>query len=645
VWSCVRIISSVIAQFPLPIYRRSPDGKKERLDQHPLYRILNRRPNERMTAFHFRQTLMAHLLTWGNAYAFVDRDNAGRVKSLWPLMPDRTFPKLDESGQLVYVTRIKTDPNGMSPSDAKQIVLQPEDVLHIPGLGFDGLKGYSVISQMREDIGLGLAMTEYAARFFGNGAVPGFVLQTENNLSPEQKTMLKTAWQEGHQGLVNANRVAILERGLKVEKISIPPEDAQFLESRQFSKEEIAEIFGVPGHLLGAMDKTTGAWSGLEQLSLQFLQYTINPILENWQQSIDVRLFSEDEQANLFVEFITADLLRSDIAARGAYYDKAVGKWLTANDIRRMENQAPWYEEEGEVKFLPPGAVPLQIALHPPEPVAPAAPAADPAPDARFVEPLLRNLLERTLKRERVDIVKTKRYDGSDVGTFLDAGLAPIVESLAISGVDAKGWAENIARGHVGESVRLLGAGDEVGIEAAFGTATNRVARETQAALAAIRTTAPASTVGIVMEGMFRALTELAGRRTEPTVVNNNITTPPVTVTPTFTMPEQNITIPPAQIRVEAPITVQPQAIEVKMPPILVTPNFVMPEQPITIQPAEVRVEAAVVNVQPPNVEVKLDPIINVAAPDAVATEVVYHTKGPLKGAVKGQRPVKELKD
>jgi len=180
-------------------------------------------------------------------------------------------------------------------------------------------------------------------------------------------------------------------------------------------------------------------------------------------------------------------------------------------------------EEEGEVKFLPPGAVPLQIALHPPEPVAPAAPAADPAPDARFVEPLLRNLLERTLKRERVDIVKTKRYDGSDVGTFLDAGLAPIVESLAISGVDAKGWAENIARGHVGESVRLLGAGDEVGIEAAFGTATNRVARETQAALAAIRTTAPASTVGIVMEGMFRALTELAGRRTEPTVVNNNI--------------------------------------------------------------------------------------------------------------------------
>lgn len=590
VWSCVRIISSVIAQFPLPIYRRSPDGKKERLDQHPLFRVLNRRPNERMTAFHFRQTLMAHLLTWGNAYAFVDRDNGGRVKSLWPLMPDRTRPQLDENGKLVYVTRIKTDPNGMSPSDARQIVLQPEDVLHIPGLGFDGLKGYSVISQMREDIGLGLAMTEYAARFFGNGAVPGFVLQTENNLSPEQKTMLKTAWQEGHQGLINANRVAILERGLKVEKISIPPEDAQFLESRKFSKEEIAEIFGVPGHLLGAMDKTTGAWSGLEQLSLQFLQYTINPILENWQQSIDVRLFSDDEQKDLFVEFITADLLRSDIAARGAYYDKAVGKWLTANDIRRMENQQPWNEEEGEVKFLPPGAVPLQIALHPPEPEA--APAADPASarDARFVEPLLRNLLERTLKRERVDVVKSKKYDGTDIGTFLDGGLAPIVEALAVAGIDGKSWAEGVVRSHVGESVRLLGDGGEIGIEAAFGTATNRAMRETEAAMAAISEQEPEDEMTPEMRAIFTSLA--------------------------------------ASIAALADRTGQTQEFTLKMNPFEIPAPIVN----VAASPA-------------PIVEVKLEPVINVAAAETVATEVVYHTQGALKGAVKGQRPVKELKD
>lgn len=215
VWSCVRIISSVVAQFPLPVYRKDIEGQKERLDQHPLYRILNRRPNERMTAFHFRQTLMSHLLTWGNAYAFIDRDNAGRVKALWPLLPDRTRPQLNEQGKIIYLTRIKNDPNGISSSDNQQLALDAEDVLHIPGLSFDGLKGYSVIQQMREDIGLGLALTEYAARFFGNGAVPGFVLQHDSQLSPEQKTILKTTWEEGHQGLINSNRIAILERDRK----------------------------------------------------------------------------------------------------------------------------------------------------------------------------------------------------------------------------------------------------------------------------------------------------------------------------------------------------------------------------------------------------------------------------------------------
>jgi HK97 family phage portal protein len=614
VWSCVRIIASVVAQFPLPVYQKDESGKKTRLDQHPLYRILNRAPNERMTAFHFRQTLMSHLLTWGNAYAFVDRDNAGRVKSLWPLLPDRTRPALDDNGKLVYLTRIKNDPNGISSSDNQQLVLQPDDVLHIPGLSFDGLKGYSVVSQLREDIGLGLAMTEYAARFFGNGAIPGFVLQTENNLSPEQKTMLKAAWEEGHQGLINANRVAILERGLKVEKISIPPEDAQFLESRQFNKEEIAEIFGVPLHLLGASDKTSGAWSGVEQLSLQFLQYTINPILENWQQSIDVRLFSKAEQANTFVEFITADILRSDLKTRFDAYRQLLGLALTANDVRRMENLAPWPNDEGEVKYLPPGAVPLSIALNPPAPVVPAPPGGDPTgpepKSATFdvrkpVERLLRDVLEQTVKRERVDMVKKKKYDGDDIRTFLGGKLKPIVEAFPES-VDET-WADSVVRSHVGESVTLLGDGGEIGIEAAFGTSVNRVARETAAALALL----PANTVvaagTMVMLGEFAPISQVGDMDRQ--------------------QEEQILQLMAGQQRLVE------NAQENQRSVIRVLEGMAQPPA-ITIQSAPT-----------PNVEVKLEPVINVAAPDATAFELVYEKSGPRKGALKGQRPVKELKD
>lgn len=626
IMACVKVISETVAQLPLLMYRRLPDGSKQRAPEHPLQRVLDRMPNDRMTAFTFKETLMAHVLTWGNATAFIDRNNAGRPKSLYPLLPDRTRAQLNADGKLVYLTRIKNDPNGISSSDNNQISLDPQDVLHIPGLGFDGLNGYSVVAQARESIGLGLALTEYAERFFGNGAVPGFVLQTDKNLSPEQRTALSAVWAENHQGLTNAQRVAILEAGLHVEKIGIPPDDAQFLESRKFSRNELASIYRVPPHMIGDVERTTSWGSGIEQQAIGFLVYTMLPWLERWQQAINTKLLLESEQDEYFCEFLVDGLVRGDITTRYAAYNLAFGKWMTGNTIAAKEN-LPLLGPGGDQLYAPSGALPLDEQGDPQAPPADPNSQNQPSGDQptsvasatfdvrRPIERLLRDVLDQTVKRERVDIVRKKKYDGEDIRTFLGGKLTAIIEAFPES-LDQT-WADSVVRSHVGESVTLLGAGDEIGIEAAFGTSVNRVARETAAALDSLRTTAPASTAGIVMDGMMRALVELAGRTQAAPIVNNNIAMP--AITPTFTMPEQ-----------AAPI---------------VNNSFVMPEQPITVQPAEVRVEAAVVNVQPPNVEVKLEPVINVAAPDAVATEVVYHTKGALKGAVKGQRPVKELKD
>ena len=241
VYACVRILSESIASLPVHLYQNQDEGSKTRAVKHPLYRILHDEPNPEMTSFVFRETLMTHLLLWGNAYAQIIRNGKGEVIGLYPLMPNRMTVDRDAFGKICY--RYQMQDSDAHTGKSGNVTLKPSDVLHIPGLGFDGLVGYSPIAMAKNAIGLSIATEEYGARFFANGATPGGILEFPGTVkNPES---IRESWNKGFSGS-NAHKVAILEEGMKYTPISISPEQAQFLETRKFQIDEIARIFRVP---------------------------------------------------------------------------------------------------------------------------------------------------------------------------------------------------------------------------------------------------------------------------------------------------------------------------------------------------------------------------------------------------------------
>ena len=254
VYACVRILSEAIAGLPLHVYRHRMDGGKERFPQHPLYSLLHNEPNPEMTSFVFRETLMSHLLLWGNAYAQIIRNGRGQPIALYPLLPSKMEVSRSANGQLLYTYYRDTDESGLKPKGG-YVTLRRDEVLHIPGLGFDGLVGYSPIAMAKNAIGMALATEEYGARFFANGANPGGVLEHPGVIKDVQR--VKDSWNAAYQGSGNAHRVAVLEEGIKFQAIGIPPEQAQFLETRKFQIDEIARIFRVPPHMVGDLEKSS----------------------------------------------------------------------------------------------------------------------------------------------------------------------------------------------------------------------------------------------------------------------------------------------------------------------------------------------------------------------------------------------------
>ena len=215
------------------------------------------------------------------------------------------------------------------------MTLQPSDVLHIPGLGFDGLVGYSPIAMAKNAIGMAIACEEYGAKFFANGAAPGGVLEHPGTIKDPQR--VRESWQSTFGGSGNANKIAVLEEGMKYTPIGISPEQAQFLETRKFQINEIARIFRVPPHMVGDLEKSS--FSNIEQQSLEFVKYTLDPWVIRWEQSIQRSLLSKDEKAMYFVKFNLEGLLRGDYQSRMNGY--AIGRqngWMSANDIRELEN-------------------------------------------------------------------------------------------------------------------------------------------------------------------------------------------------------------------------------------------------------------------------------------------------------------------
>ena len=347
VYSCVRILAEAIAGLPLHLYTYKDDGGKEKAIGHPLYLLLHDEPNPEMSSFVFRETLMTHLLLWGNAYAQIIRNGKGEVVALYPLMPNRMTVDRDSSGQLFYSYQMNnTDAPTMK---AGTVILKPSDVLHIPGLGFDGLVGYSPIAMAKNAIGLAIATEEYGAKFFANGATPGGLLEYPGTVKDPDR--VRESWNKGFSGSQNAGKVAILEEGMKYTPISIAPEQAQFLETRKFQINEIARIFRVPPHMVGDLEKSS--FSNIEQQSLEFVKYTLDPWVVRWEQSLSRALFTPEEKKRYFFKFNVEGLLRGDYQSRmNGYATARQNGWMSANDIRELENLDRIPAEDGGDLYL-----------------------------------------------------------------------------------------------------------------------------------------------------------------------------------------------------------------------------------------------------------------------------------------------------
>lgn len=348
VYSCVRILAETLASLPLHVYKYKDGGGKELVHDHPLYWLLHDEPNPEMTSFVFRETLMSHLLIWGNAYAQVIRDGAGRVMALYPLLPNKMQVERDARGELYYIYSKDTDENPMIKKYG-EIILKKDEVLHIPGLGFDGLIGYSPIAMAKNAVGMTLACEEYGASFFANGANPGGVLEHPGILKDPAK--VRESWNAVYRGANNAHKVAVLEEGMKYQQIGIPPEEAQFLETRKFQLNEIARLYRIPPHMIGDLDKSS--FSNIEQQSLEFVKYTLQPWLIRWEQTLQSALLLPGEKGTYFIKLNVDGLLRGDYQSRmNGYATGRQNGWFSTNDIREMENLNPIPAEEGGDLYL-----------------------------------------------------------------------------------------------------------------------------------------------------------------------------------------------------------------------------------------------------------------------------------------------------
>ena len=331
VLAAVRVLSESVASLPFLVYERQERGKR-RATEHYLYSILHNAPNPEMTAFEFWELAMQHLPVWGDFFANVVRDGGGRVRQLWPLRPDRMEEiKRADDKRLRYGYRMP---------DGQLRWLWPNEILHIRGMGSDGIRGRSLIGLARQSVSLGLAAEEFGARFFGNGARPGMVLEHPGHLSDDAHERLRKSWETRHQGLSNAQRVAILEEGMRIEQIGIPPEDAQFLETRRFQVDEIARVFRIPPHMLGELERAT--FSNIEHQGIEFVVYSLRPWLVRIEQRIWLDLLTPTERKRYFAEFLVDALLRGDFVARNQGYATArQWGWMSANDVRELENMNP----------------------------------------------------------------------------------------------------------------------------------------------------------------------------------------------------------------------------------------------------------------------------------------------------------------
>lgn len=326
IFSAVRIISEHVATLPFRLMTKLDNGMAtEEATNHPLYNLLKYQPNPKTTPAVMKEIMQAHICTWGNAFAFIERDKADRPIGLWPITPDRVRVWQD-GRKMRYI--VKAPGN-----DGAADYCESWEILHIPGLGFDGTVGYSPIQLMRQAIAMGLAAEQFGGTFFGNGANLTGVLEHPNKLSNEAAERLRLSWDRVYSGVRNANKTAVLEEGLKFNKISVPPEEAQFIETRKFQRNEIAMIFRVPPHMMGDLEKA--AYNSIQAMSDEFYRYTLWPYLVKWKEEFSRKLLTESEREQYAFDWNPDDLIRADTATQIQTLGTATQQGLmTINEAR-----------------------------------------------------------------------------------------------------------------------------------------------------------------------------------------------------------------------------------------------------------------------------------------------------------------------
>lgn len=380
VWACVTGISADVAKLPLHMYKRL-DGKaggggRERAKGHPAYRVAMR-PNPEMTAFSFWEVELRHALSWGNGYAEIERDASGGPVAMWPIHPSRCTLMRDRNDRLFY--RVVNDQGG--PTD-----LRAEDVFHLHGTSEDGLLGKSPVRCAMESLSGAAAAERFGRRFFENFGMPGTILSHPEKLSETARRNLRESWREMYGGPENAGGVAVLEEGLTATKISFPPEEAQFLETKQFNVPEVCRWFRYPPHKAGDLSRAT--FSNIEQQDLAYLGETLLPWLVRIEQEADRKLLREEELDEYYFEHLADAALRADFKSRmDGYAIAKMNGWLNADEIRAKENLNPLPNGEGKVYTVPVNQQTTeQLLKGKPDPAAPPSPS-DPSTDPTAPDP------------------------------------------------------------------------------------------------------------------------------------------------------------------------------------------------------------------------------------------------------------------
>lgn len=340
-WACVRVIAESIASLPIHVYERDDNNGRRRVYGNALGTLIADEPNSLMTGFTFREVLSVGTLTQGNGYAYILRTQGADVLELFPVQNVRVSraPTLG----LVYDFMLGD----------RTVRAGQADMLHVPGLSFDGVLGLSVVRYAAQALGIGLAAEKYGATFFGNGSTPAGVIELAGKLTRQQADALRASWQRTYGGVSNANKTAVLYHGAKFSRISIPNDEAQFIETRKFQVSDIARWFRVPPHMIGDLERAT--FSNIEHQSLDFVMHTLRPWLVRIEQEFNRKLFpsgTDGKPNSMWCEFAVDGLLRGDVKSRSDYYVKGrQWGWLSSNDVRRLENMPPI---EGGDEYLTP---------------------------------------------------------------------------------------------------------------------------------------------------------------------------------------------------------------------------------------------------------------------------------------------------